>query len=41
MTLPNDLEYIFVGGELPVKFLENIGIRITKKFGEAILKHEK
>ena len=41
MTLPNDLVYIFVGGELPVKFLENIGIRITKKFGEAILKHEK
>ena len=41
LTLPNDLVYIFAGGELPVKFLENIGIHITKKFGEAILKHDK
>ncbi len=35
----NDLVYIFAGGELPTKFLEKIGIRITKKFGDAILKH--
>ncbi len=35
----NDLVYIFAGGELPAKFLEKIGIKITKKFGEAILKH--
>ena len=41
LTVINDLVYIFAGGELPVQFLENIGIRITKKFGEAILKHEK
>ena len=37
--LENDLVYIFAGGELPTKFLENAGIQITKKFGEAILKH--
>jgi thioredoxin reductase len=35
----NDLVYIFAGGELPTQFLEKAGIRITKKFGEAILKH--
>ncbi|MGE5436684.1 MAG: NAD(P)-binding domain-containing protein [Syntrophothermus sp.] len=36
--LKNDLVYIFAGGELPTKFLEKIGIKITKKYGEAILK---
>ena len=41
LVLENDLVYIFAGGELPTQFLEKIGIRITKKFGEAILKHEK
>jgi len=41
LVLKNDLVYIFAGGELPTQFLEKIGIRITKKFGEAILKHEK
>lgn len=39
LTLKNDLVYIFAGGELPTKFLEQIGIKITKKFGDAILKH--
>lgn len=38
-TIPNDLVYIFAGGELPTQFLEKVGIKITKKFGEAILKH--
>ncbi len=40
-TIPiqNDLVYIFAGGELPNKFLEKIGIKITKKFGEIVLKH--
>lgn len=38
-VIENDLVYIFVGGILPTKFLEDIGIKITKKFGEAILKH--
>lgn len=35
----NDLVYIFAGGELPTPFLQKAGIQITKKFGEAILKH--
>jgi thioredoxin reductase len=38
-VIENDLVYIFAGGILPTKFLEEIGIKITKKFGEAILKH--
>lgn len=37
--IENDLVYIFAGGELPTGFLEKIGIKITRKFGEAILKH--
>ncbi|NUN10170.1 MAG: NAD(P)-binding domain-containing protein [Ignavibacteriaceae bacterium] len=37
--IPNDLVYVFAGGELPNAFLEKTGIRITKKFGDAILKH--
>ncbi len=41
LTLANDLVYIFAGGELPTEFLKNAGIVITRKFGEAILKHEK
>jgi thioredoxin reductase/Pyruvate/2-oxoacid:ferredoxin oxidoreductase delta subunit len=36
----NDRVYIFAGGELPTQFLNKIGIQITKKFGEAILKHD-
>jgi len=39
IVIENDLVYIFAGGILPTKFLEEIGIKITKKFGEAILKH--
>jgi thioredoxin reductase/Pyruvate/2-oxoacid:ferredoxin oxidoreductase delta subunit len=38
-TIKNDLVYIFAGGELPTEFLKKAGIRITKKFGDAILKH--
>jgi thioredoxin reductase (NADPH) len=37
--IPNDLVYIFAGGELPTQFLSKVGILITKKFGEAVLKH--
>ena len=37
--LPNDLVYIFIGGELPNEFLKNSGIYITKRFGEFVLKH--
>ena len=39
--IQNHLVYIFAGGELPTKFLEKIGIGITKKFGDPILKHSK
>jgi thioredoxin reductase len=39
LELKNDLVLIFAGGELPTQFLEKAGIKITKKFGEAILKH--
>ena len=39
ISLNNDRIYIFAGGELPTQFLDKIGIQITKKFGEAILKH--
>ncbi len=41
MNIRNDLVYIFAGGELPTRFLEKTGIAITKKFGDAILKHRK
>jgi len=36
--IKNDLVYIFAGGELPTQFLEKAGIKITKKFGETVLK---
>lgn len=39
VRLINDLVYILAGGELPTQFLEKIGIKITKKFGNAVLKH--
>lgn len=39
MTIKNDLVYIFAGGELPTQFLQKIGLKITKKYGEALLKH--
>ena len=38
--IKNDLVYIFAGGELPTQFLMKAGIQITKKFGEAVLKHK-
>lgn len=41
ISIPNDLVYIFAGGELPTQFLEKIGIKITRRFGYAILKHKK
>jgi len=39
IEIENDMVYIFAGGELPTKFLEKIGITITTKYGDAILKH--
>ena len=38
-TIENDLVYIFAGGELPTKFLQKIGISITKRFGHIMKKH--
>jgi len=38
-TYKNDQVYIFAGGELPTQFLEKVGIKITRKFGEAVLRH--
>jgi thioredoxin reductase (NADPH) len=38
-TYKNDQVYIFAGGELPTQFLTKVGIQITKKYGEAVLKH--
>jgi thioredoxin reductase (NADPH) len=39
IKLKVDLSYIFAGGILPTKFLQDIGIKVTIKFGDAILKH--
>jgi thioredoxin reductase len=39
LKVQNDLVYIFAGGELPTQFLEKVGIKINRMFGEAILKH--
>lgn len=41
IELSNDLVYVFIGGELPTKFLESVGIKITKKYGETVLSHRK
>ncbi|MCX6266432.1 MAG: NAD(P)-binding domain-containing protein [Bacteroidetes bacterium] len=40
LKIKNDLIYIFAGGELPTQFLLKAGLHITKKFGEAVLKHK-
>ena len=40
IEIDNDLVYIFAGGELPNSFLANCGIKITKKFGEVVMKGE-
>lgn len=37
--IPNDLIYIFAGGELPTEFLKNAGIEISKRFGHIMKKH--
>jgi thioredoxin reductase (NADPH) len=39
IKIDNDLVYIFAGGELPTQFLKKIGIEISTKYGEAVLKH--
>jgi thioredoxin reductase (NADPH) len=40
IKIKNDLVFIFAGGELPSQFLQKIGLEVTKKFGEAVLKHK-
>lgn len=40
-VIKNDLVYIFAGGELPTEFLKKAGITVDKKFGEAVLKHNR
>ncbi len=39
LVLENDRVFIFAGGELPTKFLENSGIQITRRFKYALRKH--
>lgn len=39
--IPNNLVFIFAGGELPVELLRKAGISVETKFGEAILKHNR
>lgn len=39
LTVPNDLVYIFAGGELPTQFLEKAGVKITKRFGYTMKKY--
>lgn len=34
-VLPNDFVFVFIGGELPTKFLQNIGINMETKYGVA------
>lgn len=37
--IPNDMVYIFAGGELPTKFLQKAGVEITKRFGHIMKKY--
>lgn len=37
--IPNDLVYIFAGGELPTQFLKKSGIEITQRFGYTLKSH--
>ena len=41
ITIPNDLVYIFAGGELPTQFLQNAGIMISKRFNYTMKSHKK
>lgn len=38
--LPNDLVYIFAGGELPTEFLKKAGVEISKRFGYTVKSHK-
>jgi thioredoxin reductase len=32
-TVPNDRVFVFIGGELPTRFLKECGVEIDVKFG--------
>jgi thioredoxin reductase (NADPH) len=38
-ALPNDLVYIFAGGELPTQFLQKVGVEINKRFGYTVKRY--
>lgn len=38
-SIANDRIYIFIGGELPIPFLEHSGIEVNKHFGKVVKKH--
>lgn len=38
LKLENDLVFIFAGGELPTQFLKKIGINVTTKFGDVVMR---
>ncbi len=38
--MDNDQIFIFAGGEMPTKFLQNAGVEITKRFGHIMKKHK-
>lgn len=40
VSIPNDLIYIFAGGELPTNFLQKAGVEITKRFGYILKKYK-
>lgn len=40
VKIDNELVYIFAGGELPTRFLQNAGIQITKRYGHIMKKHK-
>ena len=39
--IPNDLVYIFAGGELPTGFLQKAGVEITRRFGHIVKTYQK
>lgn len=40
-TIPNDLVYVFAGGELPIQFLKSAGIEIKKRFGHIVKSYKR
>ncbi len=40
IELPNDFVYVFIGGELPNKFLQNIGVEVQKRFKYTVKSHK-